>query len=655
VALVWRPGDGPDYFVSAVEDIQALKESQSLLHEAQHLAGLGHWRWDLKADRHLWSDEIYRIYGRDPSLPPADYPEVRGYFTPESWAGLAAAVEQGLAQGTPWACDAQVVRPDGTRRWIVSRGEAVRDGRGEPLALRGTVQDITERKLAEEALREGEALLRGFFENAEGIVWVKDLAGRFIRVNRYTEQAIGRSRAEILGRTVAEIFPESEADAYAANDRAVLDAGVPMDFEEEARLADGVHSFLSTKYPLRDGEGPVFGLGAICIDITRLKRAEAALKESEETFRSAFANAAIGFALASPQGGILEVNHAYCTITGYRAAELGGLELRHLIHPDDLGPNRALMERMLAGDIADFVAERRLVRRNRSPLWVRTSVSLVRDGQGRPRRVVELVEDISERKSAEEENLKLNADLERRVALRTRELSAANRELDAFAYAVSHDLRAPLRAMSGFSRALVEDYGELLPGEAQGWLDQIGQASRRMGELIDGLLTLSRATRGKPARDPIDLSGMARRVLDELAGVEPGRRVETRVEPGLGARGDPRMIESVLRNLLENAWKYTGRTETPWIRVYGERRDGQPWVCIEDNGAGFSQARAGRLFQVFQRLHRQDEFPGLGIGLATVARILHRHGGRIEATGEPGRGARFCFHLPDEGGDPQES
>ena len=254
--------------------------------------------------------------------------------------------------------------------------------------------------------------------------------------------------------------------------------------------------------------------------------------------------------------------------------------------------------------------------------------------------------EIEERTRAEAEIQRLNVVLEERVSLRTAELQAANRELESFAYAVSHDLRAPLRALNGFSQALLEDYGERLDGEARIDLEQIGIASRRMGALIDGILTLSRSTRGGLRSEPVDLTALAQRLLVERAAAEPHRQVAWEVEPGLCVQGDPTMLEVVLVNLIDNAWKYTGKTEAATIRVSAAERAGRRWVCVSDNGAGFDMAYAERLFNAFQRLHRQDEFPGLGIGLATVQRIIHRHGGAIDAEGAPGRGAVVCFTLP---------
>lgn len=250
--------------------------------------------------------------------------------------------------------------------------------------------------------------------------------------------------------------------------------------------------------------------------------------------------------------------------------------------------------------------------------------------------------EINERKQAAEKIEHLNRDLSSAVS----QLQGANQELEAFAYSVSHDLRAPLRAMGGFSEALVEDYGDRLEGEARDYLDEIIIGSRHMSQLIDGLLTLSRCTRGELRRDMVDLSALADRIRFELERAEPQRRAEWRIESGLSVRGDERMIEVVMRNLLANAWKYTADVAEPSIRVYTELDGKERFFCVADNGAGFDMAHAGKLFQPFQRLHRQDEFPGIGIGLATAQRIVHRHGGTINATGAPGKGAAFRFSLP---------
>jgi PAS domain S-box-containing protein len=305
---------------------------------------------------------------------------------------------------------------------------------------------------------------------------------------------------------------------------------------------------------------------------------------------------------------------------------------------------KAVHRRGLAGEVI-ATDEDRFDRADGSVQWLRWLVRPWHAHDDSVGGIVLFSEDITRLMAARQEILDLNAGLERRVVERTAELTAANKELDAFAYAVSHDLRAPLRAMNGFAQALEEDYGSQLQGEAKTYLDQIGIASRRMGDLIEGILTLSRSTRGELRRDAVDLSALASRCLEDLTRQEPQRRVEWEVSPKLAATGDARMLEAVVLNLIGNAWKYSAGRDPAHIRFYAEVRDGQTWFCVSDNGAGFDPAHAARLFQPFQRLHRQDEFPGIGIGLATVQRIIHRHGGKIEARGGVGQGAMFCFTL----------
>lgn len=245
-----------------------------------------------------------------------------------------------------------------------------------------------------------------------------------------------------------------------------------------------------------------------------------------------------------------------------------------------------------------------------------------------------------------------NRRLETEVAERSKaegELRAANAELDSFAHAVSHDLRAPLRQMGGCAQILMLNYGAQMPEECHPFLDQIVRASQKMGELIEGLLQLSHSSRSELECKRVDLTALAELVLAELERSTPERQVEWEVAPGLQAWADPRLLEVLMRNLLGNAWKYTAATAQPRIRVYAEGTEGQSRFCVADNGAGFDMKRAAKLFQPFQRLHRETEFPGIGIGLATVQRIVARHGGSIDVNAAPGCGATFCFTLPAAG------
>ncbi len=253
--------------------------------------------------------------------------------------------------------------------------------------------------------------------------------------------------------------------------------------------------------------------------------------------------------------------------------------------------------------------------------------------------------DISERLAARQALEEYRDRLEEQVAQRTAELTRVNEELAAFSYSVSHDLRSPLRAIDGFSFALLDEYGERLDDTGRDYLHRVRQAAQRMGELIDALLKLARISRADLHRQAVDLSAMAEAIMAELRQREPARTVDWACPPNLVVDADPALLRVVLENLLGNAWKYTRRTARPRIRLETEHRDGERVYCISDNGAGFDMAHAAKLFEPFQRLHSEAEFPGSGIGLATVERIIRRHEGWIGADARPGEGARFCFTL----------
>lgn len=299
--------------------------------------------------------------------------------------------------------------------------------------------------------------------------------------------------------------------------------------------------------------------------------------------------------------------------------------------------------------------EEQLTTRGGRPLAFLVTKGPVLDDQGRAVGVFGIGHEITERKRAEAEIRDLNADLERRVGERTAELQSANRELEDLAYALTHNLRAPLRAINGFARLLLEGHGARLNAEARDELMQIQRAGGRMGDMLNGILALLRSTGKGLMRTEIDLSALVVRRLADLVEVEPERRLQSEVEPGLVVHGDPEMLQLAVLHLIDNAWKFTRGRNPAVIRLSGEAGPGFRRIYISDNGVGFDMAHAQRLFNPFQRLHREDEFQGLGIGLATVQRILRRHGGDIEARGAPGEGATFCIYLPDSNGSGDKS
>ena len=249
------------------------------------------------------------------------------------------------------------------------------------------------------------------------------------------------------------------------------------------------------------------------------------------------------------------------------------------------------------------------------------------------------------RQQAEAEIRVLNLELAGRVRKRTAQLEAANRELEAFSYSVSHDLRAPLRGIDGWTLAFLEDYGQRLDDQGRTYLERVRTETQHMGQLIDDMLSLSRVGRAEMQLEPVDLTAMARAIAGRLRETGPERLVEFVIQAGLIAEGDPHLLEIALFNLLDNAWKFTGKRPQGLIEFGRIEREGQPVFLVRDNGAGFDLAYADKLFGAFQRLHTVSEFPGTGIGLATVQRIVHRHGGRIWAEAAVDRGATFYFTL----------
>jgi light-regulated signal transduction histidine kinase (bacteriophytochrome) len=253
--------------------------------------------------------------------------------------------------------------------------------------------------------------------------------------------------------------------------------------------------------------------------------------------------------------------------------------------------------------------------------------------------------DVTERMRAEEEVRRLNAELEQRVRERTAELEAANKELEAFSYSVSHDLRAPLRGIDGWSLALEQDYGAQLDARAQQYLDRVRSETRRMGTLIDDLLQLSRFTRADMRRRPVDLTSIAENIAARLREAYPARRIEFVIDPGMSVSGDAGLLEAALTNLLGNAVKFTGPRPVSRIHFGRGEQEGAPVFFVRDNGVGFDMAYSGMMFGAFQRFHKSSEFSGTGIGLATVQRIIHRHGGRVWAEAAVDRGATFYFTI----------
>lgn len=382
-------------------------------------------------------------------------------------------------------------------------------------------------------------------------------------------------------------------------------------------------------------------------DITNHQQSTERLRESESYFRLLFEYSTDGITLIEPNGNVLHSSPSIIDILGYKREEFEGCNVFQMIHPEDLAAFSDELKRLIdePGMIVQMQFRNR--RQDGSYVWIEARIRNLlneRDVQA----IVITYRDISKRKQFEEEIIRLNAELEHRVAARTAQLENANRELEAFSYSVSHDLRAPLRAIDGFTKILLEEGAEKLDDESRRHLLVISNNARQMGMLINDLLAFSRFGRQKPEQFTVDMQTLAFEVVNDL--LQSVTEVAYSISVGdlPSAQGDPRLIRQVLSNLIANAMKFSRHQSQPVIEIGGRREERESIYWVKDNGVGFDMRYAGKLFGVFQRLHKPEEFEGTGVGLAIVQRIIHRHGGRVWAEAQLHRGATFYFALPPE-------
>ncbi len=370
-------------------------------------------------------------------------------------------------------------------------------------------------------------------------------------------------------------------------------------------------------------------------EMDKRARAEAALFRSEQRFRLMVSNVEdYAIYLLDREGCVLTWNNGAERMKGYRSEEILGRHFSCFYIEEDRAqgmPEQNLETAIREGHV---LTKGWRVRQDGSRFWASVTLTSLLDKSGNLQGFGKVTRDLTKEMRAEQE-----------MQIRNAQLEAANKELEAFCYSVSHDLRAPLRGIDGFSQALLEDQSDRIDAQGKAYLGRIRTATRRMGELIDDLLSLSRVTRAEISRKSTDLSEMALAVAAELRRQQPEREVKVVVTPGLVASVDPRLMRIVLENLLGNAWKFTSKREHPHIEFGRMEENGSSAFFVRDNGAGFDPAYSDRLFGAFQRLHSMGEFPGTGIGLATIQRIILRHGGKVWGEGQVEVGATFYFRL----------
>lgn len=513
------------------------------------------------------------------------------------------------------------------------------------------------RKRDADQLRESEERTRAALYGIGDAVLATDERARVTRLNWVAEALTGWREPDAVGRPVREVLRLRTEGSGAEDVDPVADVMRTGELRSIGRgtvLAsrEGVtRPVLGSVAPIHAADGSVSGVVVVVRDQTVERAREAAARERESVFRALFDQRAVGVAhVETPTGRFLRVNDRYAEILGYGRDELADRTFRDVTHPEDVRASSELVEDLLEGRRREYTIDKRYVRKDGTLVWVTLSVSPMWAPGETPSTHIAMVLDVTERKGAEARMADLNAELERRVARRTELLTEANRELEAFSYSVSHDLRAPLRAIDGFSRILSEEKGRQLDDEGRRLLGIVSGNARKMGRLIDDLLTFSRSSRAEMRRTGVDMTSLARAAFAEARLAAPsGERVELRLADLPPAQGDPDLLRQVWVNLVGNAVKFSALVEAPVVEIEGAVEERRIVYRVRDNGAGFDMAYAHKLFGVFQRLHAPSEFAGTGVGLALVRRIVTRHGGDVAAEGAVGRGATFSFWMPIAG------
>jgi PAS domain S-box-containing protein len=589
---------------------------------------------NLKDEIVFWNLAAEKAYGwREEELQGRSAQEVLQTVFPKGREEIEAELH---ATGR-WEGEVVRRRRDGARVTDFSRWALKTEG-GRAIAVMESNRDLGQEKRNEKKFRD-------LLEAAPDAMIIVNNAGCIELTNAQVEAVFGYSKQEVEGASIERLLPERfrgrhdphRQGYFNAPKRREMGAGLELYGLRKDGTEFPVEISLS---PLETEEGMLV-MSAIR-DITKRKKTEEALRAIEERFRLLVSGVAdYAIFMLDREGRVISWNIGAERIKGYKEAEILGEHFSRFYIREDVKqekPNRALQAATKEGVFRD---EGWRLRKDGTRFWASVEITALHDKEGKLRGFGKTTRDITERKRTEEALERQRNELARSNA----EMTAANKELEAFSYSVSHDLRAPLRSIDGFSLALLEDYSEKLDDEGKKHLERVRAATQRMGALIDDLLNLARVTRASMRLERVFVSEVATEVAEGLQKAQPGRKVEFRIEEGLEAIVDSHLLRIVLENLLGNAWKFTSRSTSACIEFGRTTNNGTSAFFVRDDGAGFDSAYADRLFGAFQRLHAMIDFPGTGVGLATVQRIIHRHGGRIWAESSVGRGATFYFTL----------
>jgi PAS domain S-box-containing protein len=594
----------------------------------------------------MWTEELYHMYGFDPALPPPPYTEHRKLFTPASWERLSASLANTRETGVPYELELETVKEDGSNGWMWVRGEVTKDSDGNTIGLWGAAQDITERKRTENTLRESEERFRRAVISAPIPIMIHAEDGQVITINTPWTQLTGYKHSDIptiadwtrkAYSTQMDLVREEIDHLYTLDGPTEEGEYTITTSSGEQRIWDFSSAPIGQ---LPDGRHLVISMA---MDVTE--------RRNIETERKKF------YLLAESSSEFigmcdLDMNPIYVNPAGQRLVGL----------PDMAAACQIKVQDYFFPEDQCFIAEEffpRVLREGHGdveirlrhfltgePIWMYYYLFRVHDAKGTLVGWATVSRDITERKRMLEELEQLNVELERKVRLRTAQLESSNKELEAFSYSVSHDLRAPLRHINGYVNLLNNQFQKSLPEKAGHYLNEVTASAKQMGDLIDDLLQFSRTGRQELRLADMDMNVIIQEAIKVLKTDTENRKISWTVATLPQVIGDSSLLKQVWMNLLDNAVKYTRDKDEAEIEI-GFTREPDHWVFfVRDNGAGFDMQYAHKLFGVFQRLHSSEQFEGTGIGLANVQQIVHKHGGRVWASAQTDKGATFNFTIP---------
>jgi PAS domain S-box-containing protein len=619
---------------------QALAQSQALLGMASRISRVGAWSIDLPSQTLILSQEARAIQEMPPGYTPT-LAQAISFYAPEYLEAIQDAYEACATKGRAFDGEFQVITTQGKRVWVRAMGEAVRDDLGAIVRVQGALQDISAQKDSEWRERDLSAKLTATLESITDGFFLVDQDWNFAYLNGQAERMLQRSRHDLVGKHLWQEFPEAENSIAGQEYRRAVEEQCTTRFEF---FYPPLHTWFDVHaYPTDEGLAVYFQ------DITQRRLAQAQLRLLQTAVSHLSDVVVITQVDADPElePKIVFVNEAFERRTGYSRDDVLGKSPKVL--------RQTLIQRSQEGRVAAHEmwrpaqGEMLLRARRGDEFWLDVHAVALTDESEVLTHWVSVGRDITERRQAGQAILQLNSELEARVHHRTAQLEAANQELEAFSYSVSHDLRAPLNTIDGFSLLMERAIGDKAGEKGKHYLRRIRAGVGHMGELIDGLLSLAQLSRDTLQFSDVDLTAITRRVENESRERDPDRRVEVRIQDEMQVKGDARLLSVVMQNLLGNAWKFTARQEVAHIDIGSQAGTGdaigQTVYFIKDNGAGFDMAHAEKLFGTFERLHAPADFAGTGIGLATVKRVIERHAGRVWAQGREGEGATFYFTL----------